>query len=80
MRHTGNRIGGSNPSLSARTSFRQHSLSYAALHNNPLFLRITVLFLIWTHSLSFAIMRADIIVGTIEGFQPEDRGCKACHG
>jgi hypothetical protein len=34
MRHTGNRIGGSNPSLSAKTLLRCHSLSFAGNRKN----------------------------------------------
>ena len=66
MRHTGNRIGGSNPSLSANSLLRRPSLSFADDHKMPRQQGISDAFSLFTPSPSFAIMRK-IIVGLLAG-------------
>ena len=71
MRHTGNRIGGSNPSLSASKLIRHRSLSIRKIQKSPVNSHLFLRFFVFTHSLSFAIIR-NMIVGTFVGEGSED--------
>ena len=67
MRHRCKPIGGSNPSLSASTLVRGPSLPFAIHHKSPYNWPATAIFLFWTGSPSFAIIRMIIVDQIADG-------------